>query len=219
MSTWDEGDVATLSLAVSPSGPTTSATVAVRGPDGALRPCTPSPNPERSEWTTTVLVDEPGQWDVRWTVTGEGAGTEALTFGVRPSSATRPTAYATTADLARWLGDAPPAQSPRMLADASRVVDSVLVGARYAVDDEGLPTGDLVRAALRDATCAQVAAQGDPDGADDDDDRWTSVSIGSVSLTDNRARPAAPDPTEPAREAIEVLRVAGLVPIRPYVVG
>lgn len=65
--------------------------------------------------------------------------------------------YATPTDLTEWTGDAAPADAAALIRHASALVEGATRGARYAVDDGGLPTGPAVVAAFRDATCAQVA--------------------------------------------------------------
>lgn len=65
--------------------------------------------------------------------------------------------YATPADLAQWLGlEEPPAGAVRALRDASLDVDTLLVGAVYAVDGQGAPTDPRVADILMQATLHQV---------------------------------------------------------------
>lgn len=71
-------------------------------------------------------------------------------------------AYATEDDLAAWLDDngleLPDAWSATaVLRHAERVVRRATVCDVYDVDGQGVATAGAVRAALRDATCAQVA--------------------------------------------------------------
>ena len=66
--------------------------------------------------------------------------------------------YATPAELATWLGLAePPAGAVTALRDASLDVDRLLIGAVYATDADGKPTGERIAGILRDATCAQAS--------------------------------------------------------------
>ncbi|MFE3197167.1 hypothetical protein [Embleya sp. NPDC059237] len=95
--------------------------------------------------------------------------------------------YATTADLeAAWpSANLPiPADSDRLLADASAVLDTqVLLTAVYDADANGNPTDPVVIAAFAAATCALVRwwdELGDDLGTAA---AYASVSIGSVSLS------------------------------------
>ena len=94
--------------------------------------------------------------------------------------------YANPAELAAYTGQAAPADADVLLARASRMLEAeVLRYCRYDVDAAtGMPTHELVLAALRDAVCAQVqwwGELGDSTGAIGAG--WGSVSIGSVSLS------------------------------------
>lgn len=132
-------------------------------------------------------------------------------------------AYATAAELVAYLGDEdPPANAATLLDRASVDVDSVLIGAWYAVDDDGLPTDAAVIEALSRATCAQVhywMESGNTSGVDTAGG-WRDVSIGNVRLS----RVAGGSGTEGAGgefapAAAKILRLAGLLPIAPMVYG
>ncbi|WP_406298064.1 hypothetical protein OG948_21270 [Embleya sp. NBC_00888] len=90
-------------------------------------------------------------------------------------------AYATEADLgAAWPSDSLPipADAGRLLADASAVLDAVvLLTAVYDVDASGDPTDPVVIAAFAAATCALVRWW-DEQG----DDLGTAATVGSVSI-------------------------------------
>lgn len=129
--------------------------------------------------------------------------------------------YATPQELAAWLGlDEPPAGASQALRDASLSVDMLLVGAVYAVDDEEQPTDPKVIAALRDATCAQAAFK--PKGSNTpapEGGKVASVKVDKVSKT------YAVSPTTGAvvedtysSQAVNILRIAGLVPAHPVVI-
>ncbi|WP_439675997.1 hypothetical protein [Embleya sp. MST-111070] len=124
--------------------------------------------------------------------------------------------YATPEQLAAWTGQPAPADADRLLARASEDVDSALLTAVYAVDDDGDPTDPHIVTALSNATCAQVeyqlAAGDDGTGAAS---RWDSVSIGPVSLS-GRAAPTTGAGVELAPRADRVLRRAGLEPGRVF---
>jgi hypothetical protein len=129
--------------------------------------------------------------------------------------------YATPQELAEWLGlSEPPAGASQALRDASLAVDTLLVGAVYAVDDEEQPTDPKVIAALRDATCAQAAFK--PKGSNtpaSEGGKVASVKVDKVSKT------YAVSPTTGAvvedvysSQAVDILRIAGLIPAHPVVI-
>lgn len=66
--------------------------------------------------------------------------------------------YATADDLLEgWLGEAP-ADAAMLLRQASLLVGDATRFDEYDVDDDEMPTNAKIRAALRDATCQQVAS-------------------------------------------------------------
>ncbi|MEU3712910.1 hypothetical protein [Streptomyces catenulae] len=121
--------------------------------------------------------------------------------------------YATPEQLAAWTGQAAPDDAERLLARATEDVDSALLTAVYRVDDDGDPLDDTVRAALADATCAQVEYQlatgDDGTGAAG---HWDSVSIGPVSLSGRSGTASGAAGVELAPRAARALRRAGLEP-------
>ncbi|MFB7617824.1 hypothetical protein [Kitasatospora sp. NPDC056181] len=130
--------------------------------------------------------------------------------------------YATSSDYQTYTGQAPAADTDRLLAKASRFLDAqILRSCWYLVDDAGLPTDPLVAAALRDATCAQAQWWGDVgDSTGAAGAGWGNVQIGSVSLgrsvtavngTDSAARQIAP-------EVWDALQSPDLTPAR-FVLG
>lgn len=123
--------------------------------------------------------------------------------------------YATADDLAGWLGDYPPVNAVVLLTRASVDIDNVLVGAWYAVDDNGLPTDVNVADALKRAVCAQVeswllAQQQVMTGPQEDG--WPRLA---------RAVRPMEDPTKPVvcDEAIRILHTAGLLPVHTWTFG
>ncbi|MFJ9128940.1 hypothetical protein ACIRJS_33045 [Streptomyces sp. NPDC102340] len=91
--------------------------------------------------------------------------------------------YATTAQLADYLGTEPPTDAGKLLRDASSALDATLRTAVYDTDDAGMPTNPAVAEAFTRAVCAIVewwGETGDPVGADGG---WDSVSAGPVSLS------------------------------------
>lgn len=181
----DAGDIATLTLNVTPSAVDTSATVTVTSPIGVVTSPTTTPNGDRSTWTAQLPLALPGEYLIRWVVTGTGAGAEQSTVTARP---TQPVlvagerVYATTADLAYYLDAAPPADARRMLRRASERIEDLLLTAIYDVDTNHLPTDVGVQAALRNAVCAQVKWWMDTGDESGVMGQMQSVSIGSVSL-------------------------------------
>lgn len=85
-------------------------------------------------------------------------------------------AYATVDDLTEYV-DPPPANAPLLLDRASRLVTRATLTAIYDSTDA------TIQAALRTATCEQVAAwvAGEEDGTGATP-VYTNVSIGSVTL-------------------------------------
>lgn len=227
--TYDEGDYATLKLDVPNTEATTEVRVMTTAPSGATY--TPLVSREDDDtWWAQQLVDEPGLWQVRWIVDGDGQGVEGDMLRVRPSSVhVDPGArlYATTADLARFMGDVPPDDAIKVLTDASRDLDHVLVGARYRTDDDGMPVHPHTVKALRDATCAQAwfSMNG---GSDQDAGLGAGVGaigIGSINITAKGGSGSSSDNSTGggsmrfSRAGLQVLHEAGLLPIRPFVNG
>lgn len=128
--------------------------------------------------------------------------------------------YATEQQLAEWLGlSEPPSGATRALRDASLDVDTLLIGAVYAVDEQGAPTDADTIEALQQATLYQTV-HGSPElsGGQALKPGMRTVKIGQISYT------AATDPTTGrvvadryAPRAVDTLRLAGLIPARPVV--
>lgn len=119
--------------------------------------------------------------------------------------------YATSEELATWLGTDAPAGADRLLTIASHRIKRVIRHALYDTDDDGEATDEDVIAALRDATCAQVqymTVTGDETGATRG---ATALSLGSASVsfaapTERGGEPGLSD------VAADILINAGLVP-------
>lgn len=124
--------------------------------------------------------------------------------------------YATEAEFATWLSPEPlPDGAARLLRDASLEVDEMLLTAHYQVDGDNMPVDPKVRAALRDATCAQ-AAHRDEHGDDVEIiQSGEAVSLGSLNFggtgASGRGNANAGTPQH-APSALRILRIAGLVP-------
>lgn len=97
--------------------------------------------------------------------------------------------YATTEQLAAYPGgDSIPAEwQSRLLRAASRAVDELLRGVRYATDGDGYPTDPDVAEVLTDSVCA-IAVEAKAAGMLEAgaSQQWGSASIGSVSLSDRQ---------------------------------
>lgn len=105
-------------------------------------------------------------------------------------------------------------ESARLRTRASELVDEALLAAVYDTNPTThLPTDPEVAAAMRDAVCAQLVwwdETGDEQGAAD---RYTSVSIGSVTLARGGSTAAAGSGGRTlGPSAATHLRLAGLIP-------
>jgi hypothetical protein len=183
----DAGDTATVSLTVAPYDATTAVTLTVTAPNGTVTtPPTGTANGGQT-WTATLTYTLAGVWRLAWTVTGTGASVEGQKVAVAPApNAALGRSYATSTDLANYLRAAPPVDADRLLAEATVLLDSrVLRFCWYDVNDAGMPTDALVKAALARAVCAQARwwdeLGGSTSGADSAG--WGSVKIGSVQLS------------------------------------
>lgn len=156
----DVGDWRIATLTVVPFDATTAVTLAVIAPDGTTTAPAVASSDGGATWASNPFeLTTAGEWLERWTVTGTGTGKQRNTVLVAPDPTAVPAGarvYASTADLATWLRAAPPSGARRALAEASRLVDEMLLTACYDVDDDGMPTAAAVIAALLDATCAQA---------------------------------------------------------------
>ncbi|MFG2900976.1 hypothetical protein ACGFZH_28305 [Streptomyces zaomyceticus] len=123
--------------------------------------------------------------------------------------------FATVQEYEDFTGKPAPENADRLLARASRLVSRDTRAAIYETDPAGYPTDSDVRAAFRDATCAQTAEwarreAASTDGSDASAGPWTSVSAGAISLS----RPSAPVPvaedTVLTPEAADILDELGL---------
>ena len=144
-----------------------------------------------------------------------------------------PAVYATEQQLAEWSGQAAPDNATVLLRAASRLVDSALLTAVYATDDDGAPTDTKVAAALRDATCAQAATWAalgiDPTAgpAGQSAPLVRSKKIGSASVDYDTSAAAsvtvqqsrADAVTQLTGEAVQYLAAAGLLNNRVWVYG
>lgn len=72
--------------------------------------------------------------------------------------------YATPDDLTGQIPGLSDAELEELISKASLIVDDVLDNSEYAVDDEGMPTDEDVKSALRRAVCAQAVHLNDVGG-------------------------------------------------------
>lgn len=119
------------------------------------------------------------------------------------------TSYATSGQLATYLGTTAPADAVRLLARASELIADTTITAIYDTDASGVATDSNVLAAFRDATCAQVEYWLAGDEEDDILGPMQGVSAGGQQLQygagTNRATPMYLAP-----RAARHLRNAGL---------
>lgn len=136
--------------------------------------------------------------------------------------------YASTNDLASWMGTPAPANATALLRTASLAVREATELAFYATDTTGLPTDATILQAFSDATCSHAAAlyQADVDpnaGGVLEPGVHASDGIGSARITYSDAALAAEAKRMLVRglcqEAQRILRNAGLTPTAPWIVG
>lgn len=211
---YEVGDWQLPTLTVSVHDGTTAATLTIIAPDGTSTVLTPTTADAGATWAAPAYeLTMPGEWVERWAVTGTGKSKERRTLLVAPDPTDVPAGqrvYANTADYARQLRAAPPANSRAALAKASAAVDDMLLTAVYDVDAAGLPTLPAVIAALKEATCVQAqdarAAKAAAAG---------SFSIGSVSVTRSAPQTVREEDYRSPR-AWHVLQRAGLTATAPW---
>lgn len=227
--TYEEGDYATLKIDVPNTADSTEVAVRVLSPSGVETTPIVSREGITDTWSAEQLVNEPGLWRVWWTVDGDGHGVEGDVVSVAPSPFGEPSSgrlYATTADYARYIGGAPSPDAVKTLSDASADLDQALIGALYATDDDEMPTHPRTRQAFRDACCAQAYFTEEGGETDEDLGGLGQISIGSISLTSKGGSASSANNTTGApierylsSRAERYLREAGLLPIKPHLVG
>ncbi|MFD4523254.1 hypothetical protein ACFWP7_04830 [Streptomyces sp. NPDC058470] len=128
-------------------------------------------------------------------------------------------AYATVEEFTDYLDPDPvPDNAARLLNRASKRLDSVLIGAVYETDENGLPTDPDLVEIFREAVCIQaqyIAALGDETGAMAN---VSQMSLGNqqivraISVVGSGTPRVSPD-------MLELLQVEGLWPVYPYTWG
>ena len=135
--------------------------------------------------------------------------------------------YATSDQLATWLGIAAPTNAATLLRSASILVHRATMTAVYDIDvATSLPTDAALVEALRDATCSQVstwiALAIDPAKGAAGAKVVTSKSIGSASITyavTAAAQAMANATTDLSQEALLILAQAGLLSSSSWELG
>lgn len=126
--------------------------------------------------------------------------------------------YATVEDFTDFLDPDPvPANAARLLANASRKLDQLLIGVVYATSD-GLPTDPDLLAVFKEAVCLQahyIADLGDETGSKAN---VNQMRVGTVHIY--RALPVTGgSTTRVSPEMVALLQTEGLVPVYPIVWG
>lgn len=127
--------------------------------------------------------------------------------------------YVTPAEYATFLGTDPaPANTERLLRRASVTIDSLLVGAVYQTDTNGLPTDADLLEVIKECVCLQaqfITALGDETGAMQNVSKMT---LGNQSI--DRAFPVTTGGTPRlSPDVLDLLRIHGLHPISPLLWG
>lgn len=129
-------------------------------------------------------------------------------------------AYATVDDLTDYMApESPPSDAERVLARASEVVDRILIGAVYDVDEDELPTDPAVLDAIKRATLAQAHYASLVPGTETGQaGSLAAVSVGAVSYSfrDSGGGTSSSAGGAISPHAVSVLRVAGLLPVSPW---
>lgn len=202
---------------------TTSAALAVVSPVPRVStPVSAATADSGHTWTANVpAYTTGGLWYHVWTVTGKGAGRKVFEVQVGPDvPGLTYRSYATTAQLADYLMEAPPAGAERMLRDATVLVDRLLLTAVYETTGaDEMPADAAVAKALREATCELVRwwdETGDSTGAMA---VAQSASIGSVSVgrgSAGRRVDARSTGDRVGPQALAILENAGLLSRSPW---
>jgi hypothetical protein len=121
--------------------------------------------------------------------------------------------YATSAELIAYPGMAnvTPAKADEKLRLASRLIDSVLIGAVYPTDSSQIATDTETKEAIRDATIAQAAFWLSGAGSEYGGSQYDNVSIGSVTLSGSGK--GNERGTLLAQQAFYELSTVGLIPV------
>ncbi|WP_328683144.1 hypothetical protein [Streptomyces sp. NBC_00343] len=128
-------------------------------------------------------------------------------------------AYATVEEFTDYLDPDPvPDNAARLLNRASKRLDSVLIGAVYETDENGLPTDPDLVEIFREAVCIQaqyIAALGDETGAMAN---VSQMSLGNQQIVRALSVVGSGTPRV-SPDMLELLQVEGLWPVYPYTWG
>lgn len=119
--------------------------------------------------------------------------------------------YGTDAELTAYSAD------DQLIAKASRLIDSILIGAVYPVDVNGVATDVGIAVAIKQATLAQAAFWRSGAGSVQGPSQYRDVAIGSVRLSGGQSGPTTKVLVAP--QAIFELSAVGLLPISARTVG
>lgn len=139
--------------------------------------------------------------------------------------------FATTSDLAKspwFVTGVDSKDTARWLELASRLVARATMSARYATDEEGMPTDPVLRAGLRDATCSQAAtwaalevnpAKGAADGGNTVASKSRGAASVQYAVYASTVLERAKAATQLSLDARIILAEAGLTGGSPVVIG
>ncbi|MEE4540987.1 hypothetical protein V2S66_03265 [Streptomyces sp. V4-01] len=125
--------------------------------------------------------------------------------------------YATVQQLGVFLAPAPvPDNAERLLTNASRRLDGLLMGARYETDSNGAPTEQDVIDLFREAVCLQAQYIADLDDETGANANVSSQRVGDVAVTRAISVVGIGTPRV-SPEMIELLRTSRLAHAHPVV--
>lgn len=221
------GDPLVPSLKVDPFGSDTVATVDLVDPDDGVVPLTVTSPDGNENWAGSIVqLGEPGEWHLRWVVTGTGRGQVDQTIYVQTAPGYSPPGftYASTGDMARYTGQVLPTDVKRKLIMASREIARLTRSATYETTVAGLAVHQPTRQALADATCELLAwweETGTQTGAIGMY-QSTSIGPGGVTLsgfTGGASGSKSSDDGRVGPQVFTILMDAGLLARGPYTYG
>lgn len=221
MPTVGQGEIATLT--VQDGDNTTAATLAVIRPDRTTATTITAVTADGGvTWQATVgPYSVAGLWFHAWTVTGVGAGIAEIPVAVEPRQATvaAPRSYASTTQLAVYLGPGEPIpdDAEGKLGRATVRIDRLLLAAVYPVDEDGEPTDVAHQTALAEAVCELVAFWLDMGDETGFLAGGGSASVGSISLSRSGGKGGNVGGLWVPAHAIAILQNAGLWGHAPWV--
>jgi hypothetical protein len=211
-----EGNTDTIDITLQVYDDDTAVALTVHPPTGTPFVATVTRDELTGKWVALVTYTMAGVWQMVWVITGVGAGSRVQKVAVGPASIgsdPRHT-YANSAQLTHYLNEAPPLDADWRLRNASALVDEVLIGSVYDVDEDEMPTNTKIIKAMMEAVCETVrwwAEIGD-DGTGATA-MLASASISNVALGWNSGgkgtRAAAAARLGPS--TMSILRVAGML--------